>query len=39
MNKKTGEIIVGIILVLLIILASVYLIDLNRMRKNEKDLL
>ncbi len=36
MNKKTGEIIVGIILVLLIILASVYLIDLNRMRKNEK---
>lgn len=35
MNKKTGEIIVGIILILLIILASVYLIDLNRMRKNE----
>lgn len=36
MNKKTGEIIVGIILILLIVLASVYLIDLNRMRKNEK---
>ncbi len=36
MNKKTGEIIVGIILVLLIILASLYLIDLNRMRNNEK---
>lgn len=36
MNKKTGEIIVGIILILLIILASVYLIDLNRMRNNEE---
>lgn len=36
MNKKTGEIIVGIILILLIILASLYLIDLNRMRKNEE---
>lgn len=36
MNKKAGEIIVGIILILLIILASVYLIDLNRMRNNEK---
>lgn len=36
MNKKTGEIIVGIILVLLIVLASIYLIDLNRMRNNEE---
>lgn len=36
MNRRKEEIIVGIILVLLIILSSLYLIDLNRMRKNEK---